>query len=118
MLSYVFCAVSLRVNGFRFGGLGHWQLGVRHLGVRRLGRMIRVAAITVDPRYGSIDLSLAGRHAGFGALRCGYAYSGWICFDGWLRPAAKGAGFVIGVVVVVVINLVGIATSDVLNRLA
>src|SRR5579863_4990861 len=113
----------LRVNGFRLGRLTHDMLD---------DRMIRIAAVILAvPCYGSSNwhftagdlqplVGFVGRHAGFGALRCGYAYGGWICFGGWWNSAAKGAGFVIGVVVtrVVIVNLVGITTSDILDRLA
>src|SRR5581483_124135 len=80
--------------------------------------MIRIAAMA-QPCYGSTNLGVAGRNAGFGARKCWCAYGRWICFGGYWG-AAKGARIVIGVVVsgVVVVNLVGIATSHVLDRLA
>src|ERR1700733_2666429 len=110
-----FCDVS-GVNGLRLGGLGGRMLGV-----------FRATAGAV-PRYGSTNgRRLTLRHAGFGALRCGYAYGGWICFGGWCTSAAKRAGIVIRVVVsgVVIVDiahgfayLTGIATSNFLDRLA
>ena len=75
------------VDGFR-----------RRRRVRRL-RGARLQSRAGTPRHGSIRRRL-GRHAGFGALRCGCAYCGWICFSGWVRIGAKGAGIVVRGVVV------------------
>src|SRR5215472_971091 len=71
-----------------------------------------------SPWHGSIRRCLK-RHSRFGALGCGFAYSGWICCSGMVRLGGIGARIVIGgvVLVVVVVNLVGIATRDFLDRL-
>src|SRR6202049_4983997 len=69
------------------------------------------------PWHGSIRWCLK-RHGRFGALRCGFAYSGWICCSN-LGRLGVNARIVIGgvVLVVVVVNLVRIATRDFLDRL-
>src|ERR1700675_2560173 len=71
-----------------------------------------------SPWHGSIRRCLM-RHGRFGALRCGFAYSGWICCSDLVRLGRISARIVIGgvVLVIVVVNLVGIAARDFLDRL-
>src|ERR1700680_5334137 len=70
------------------------------------------------PWHGSIRGCLM-RHGRFGALRCGFAYSGWICGSDLVRLGRIDARIVIGgvVLVIVIVNLVGIAARDFLDRL-
>src|ERR1700686_2513470 len=71
-----------------------------------------------SPWHGSIRTCLM-RHGRFGALRCGLAYSGWICCSDLVRLGRINARIVIGgvVLVIVVVNLVGIAARNFLDRL-
>src|SRR5439155_13534499 len=64
-------------------------------------------------RHGSIRVCFS-RHARFGALGCGYAYSGWICCSGLVRFGVVRARIMIGGVVlaVMIVDLVGVAASD------
>src|SRR5690349_19960480 len=60
------------------------------------------------------------RGRSFGALRCGYAYSGWICCSGFMRIGAIMAQLAVRgiVVVVVIVDFTGIALRDFFDRLA
>src|ERR1700730_10939225 len=91
--------------GFRWG---------RRAGYRFFGCHSRRGS----PWHGSI-LRCLMRHGRFGALRCGFAYSGWICCSDLVRFGRINARIVIGgvVLVIVVVNLVGIAAGDFLDRL-
>src|ERR1700680_1838842 len=70
------------------------------------------------PRYGAIRGRFL-RHAGFSALRCRRAYSGWTCCSGWGRIRSIGAGIVVRGVVsgVGVVDIVGVAAGNFLDRL-